>query len=260
MIRNLLKDSLKAGNTVFGPFCKMQDPAIVEIAAFSGFDFVIIDMEHGPFSIESTQNMVRAAEAKGITPVVRVTENSETLILRALDIGIKCIQIPQICTKADADKVVKATKFYPKGERGMCRYVRAAEYTNINGADHFGNANDQVTTIIHIEGMEGINNLEEIVQVDGIDVIFLGPYDLSQSCGVPGQVNDPKVVNAMKDAVKTAKKYGKAVGTFTESPEKAKMWKDIGVQYISYSVDVGLVMNTFKGITKELHCKNDVFL
>ena len=100
--------------------------------------------------------------------------------------------------------------------------------------------------------MEGINNLEEIVQVDGIDVIFLGPYDLSQSCGVPGHVNDPKVVEAMKGAVETAKKYGKFVGTFTETPEKAKMWKDIGVQYISYAVDVGLVMNTFKEITTQL--------
>lgn len=252
MKQNLLQNKLKEGQTVFGPFCKLQEPAIVEIAAYSGFDFVIIDMEHGPFSVESVQNMVRAAEAKGITPVVRVTENSETLILRVLDIGVRCIQVPQICTKADADKLVKAIKFFPKGERGMCRYVRAAEYTNIGPQDHFGKANDSVISIIHIEGMEGIENLSEIVQVDGIDVIFLGPYDLSQSCGVPGDVNNPKVVNAMKEAVEIAKKHGKAVGTFTESPEKAKMWRDIGVQYISYSVDVGLVMNTFKDITSKL--------
>ena len=252
MAKNLLQNSLTEGKTVYGPFCKIQDPAIVEIAALSGFDFVIIDMEHGPYSIESAQNMIRAAEARGITPVVRVTENNETLILRTLDIGAKCIQVPQICTKADADRLVKSTKFYPKGERGMCRYVRAAEYTNISAVNHFGKANNDITTIIHIEGMEGINNLEEIVQVDGIDVIFLGPYDLSQSCGVPGDVNNPKVVDAMKGAVETARKYGKFVGTFTESPEKAKMWKDIGVQYISYAVDVGLVMNTFKDITKQL--------
>ena len=98
MSKNLLQKSLKEGNTLYGPFCKIQDPAIVEIAAISGFDFVIIDIEHGPYSIESTQNMIRAAEAKGITPVVRVTENSDTLILRMLDIGVKCIQVPKICT------------------------------------------------------------------------------------------------------------------------------------------------------------------
>lgn len=252
MSSNLLKQKLQEGRTLYGPFCKIQDPAIVEIAALSGFDFVIIDMEHGSYSIETAQNMIRAAEARGITPVVRVTENSETLILRTLDIGAKCIQVPQICTKKDAEKLVKSTSFYPKGERGMCRYVRAADYTAIDGATHFGTANDTIITIIHIEGMEGINNLEEIVQVDGIDVIFLGPYDLSQSCGVPGQVHHEKVVNAMKDAVLTAQKYGKSVGTFTESIENAKKWKDIGVQYISYAVDVGIVMNTFKNITKEL--------
>lgn len=250
---NKIKDSLQKGNTVYGPFCKIQDPTIVEIAALSNFDFVIIDMEHGPFSIESAQRMIRAAEARGITPVVRVTENNETLILRVLDIGAKCIQVPQICTKEDAQSVVKATKFFPQGERGMCRYVRAAEYTNIGPADHFGKANDDVISIIHIEGMEGIENLEEILSVEGIDIIFLGPYDLSQSCGVPGQVHHEKVVGAMKDAVKLARKHGKAVGTFTESIENAKKWKDIGVQYISYAVDVGLIMNTFKDITNQLN-------
>ena len=250
---NQLKDSLLKGNTVYGPFCKMQDPAIVEIAALSGFNFVIIDMEHGPYGIESTQNMIRAAEARGITPIVRVTENSETLILRTLDVGAKCIQVPQISTKADAERVVKATSFYPKGERGMCRYVRAADYTAIEGSTHFGTANDSILTIIHIEGMDGINNLAEIVLVDGIDVIFLGPYDLSQSCGVPGQVNHEKVVNSMKDAVKLARTHGKAVGTFTESIENAKMWKEIGVQYISYAVDVGIIMNNFKDIAKQLN-------
>ncbi|GAA4233422.1 aldolase/citrate lyase family protein [Postechiella marina] len=251
-MKNKLKESLQQGNSVYGPFCKIQDPTIVEIAALSNFDFVIIDMEHGPFSIESTQNMVRAAEARGITPVVRVTENNETLILRLLDIGVKCIQVPQICTKTDAESVVKATKFFPVGERGMCRYVRAAEYTNIEPADHFGKANNDVMSIIHIEGLEGIENLEEILSVEGIDVIFLGPYDLSQSCGVPGQVHHEKVVSSMKDAVALARKHGKAVGTFTESVDNAKKWRDIGVQYISYAVDVGLVMNTFKSITSQL--------
>lgn len=252
-MKNKLKESLEQGKSVYGPFCKIQDPTIVEIAALSNFDFVIIDMEHGPYSIESAQNMIRAAEVRGITPVVRVTENNETLILRVLDIGAQCIQVPQICTKADAESVVKATKFYPMGERGMCRYVRAAEYTNIDPADHFGKANNDVISIIHIEGLEGIENLEDILSVEGIDVIFLGPYDLSQSCGVPGQVHHEKVVSSMKDAVKLARKHGKAVGTFTESVENAKKWRDIGVQYISYAVDVGLIMNTFKDITNQLN-------
>lgn len=253
MHTNLIKTSLQKGETIYGPFCKIQDATMIEIAALSGFNFVIIDMEHGPMGIETTQTLIRAAEAKGITPVVRVTENSESLILRTLDIGARCIQVPQISTKLDAEKVVKSTKFYPKGERGMCRYVRAANYTAIDSKTHFDTANDTILTIIHIEGLEGLNNLSEILEVDGIDIIFLGPYDLSQSCGVPGEVNHPKVISKMKDAVQLAKDYGKFIGTFTENEADAKKWKAIGVQYISYSVDVGLVMNSYKKITENLN-------
>lgn len=253
---NTLKSMLGEGRPVYGPFCKMQDPAAIEIAGLAGFEFVIIDMEHGAHSIESVQSMVRAAEARGITPVVRVTENSETLILRTLDIGVKCIQVPQVSTKEDALKVARAISFHPRGERGMCRYVRAANYTAIEKSEYFGKASESVLSIIHIEGVTGLKNLPDILTVDGIDVIFLGPYDLSQSCGVPGQVHHDKVVREMEEAVALAKIHGKAVGTFTESVENAKKWNEIGVQYISYSVDVGILMDAFKGIYGQL--KNTV--
>jgi 4-hydroxy-2-oxoheptanedioate aldolase len=253
MKSNLLKKALDEGKTVFGPFCKMLDPAVVELAALAGFDFVIIDMEHGPYSIETVQQMLRAAEAKGITPVVRVTENSETSILRVLDIGAQCIQVPQVSTQEDAQKVVKSAMFHPEGERGMCRYVRAGDYTAIDKAEHFGRANENIVTIIHIEGITGIENLPAILQCDGIDVIFLGPYDLSQSCGVPGQVHHKKVIKRMEEAVVLAKKSGKVVGTFVESVEDAKKWEKIGVQYISFAVDTGIILKAFQQITKGLN-------
>ena len=98
-------------------------------------------MEHGPYSVETVQQMIRAAEARGISAVVRVPENSETSILRVLDVGAKCIQVPQISTAKDAGKVVKSAMFHPKGERGMCRYVRAGEYTAIEKEEHFGKSN-----------------------------------------------------------------------------------------------------------------------
>lgn len=249
---NILKKALEEGKTVFGPFCKMLDPTVVELAALAGFDFVIIDMEHGPYSIETVQQMLRAAEARGISAVVRVPENSETSILRVLDVGAKCIQVPQISTAEDAGKVVKSAMFHPKGERGMCRYVRAGDYTAIDKAEHFGTANESILTIIHIEGVKGLENLPSILSCDGIDVIFLGPYDLSQSCGVPGQVHHEKVVNRMEEAVALARKSGKVVGTFVESVEDAKKWEKIGVQYISYAVDTGLILNAFKKITQDL--------
>lgn len=253
MKNNTLIQKIATQHYVYGPFCKIQDPTIVELAALSGFDFIIIDMEHGSHDIVSIQNMIRAAEAKGIEAVVRVTQNNETLILRLLDIGVKCIQVPQISTVKDAQKVVQYTKFYPLGNRGMCRYVRAADYTKTSGLNYFKETNNTITTIIHIEGLKGIENLEEIVKVDGIDIIFLGCYDLSQSCVVPGEINHPKVLEAMKKAISIAKTNGKMIGTFTESFENAKMWKELGVQYISYAVDVGIFLDAFKGIVSGLH-------
>jgi 4-hydroxy-2-oxoheptanedioate aldolase len=167
-------------------------------------------------------------------------------------VGVNSIQVPQVNTAADAQKVIDASFFYPKGERGMCRYVRAASYTGVEKKEYFSSANLGTLTIVHIEGNKGLENLEQIVSLDGIDVIFLGPYDLSQSCGYPGQTNHPEVVNKMKEAVMLAKANNKIIGTFCESPADAHKWRELGVQYISYSVDVGIILNAYKEITKQL--------
>lgn len=237
---------------VIGPFMKVSDPALVEIAAFAGFDFVIIDLEHGPNTIETVQGHVRAAQAKGISPVIRVPEINENMISKALDIGADYVQVPQIETAADAERVVKAAKFFPQGARGVCRYVRAADYASMPKENYFGNANKATGTIIHIEGNIAFNNIDEILAVDGIDVIFIGPYDMSQSCGVPGQVNHPKVISQMKEIVEKAKPLGKVVGTFVESPESAKQWIDLGVKYISFAVDVGIYFDACKNIVEKV--------
>jgi len=129
--KNHLKKNLQGGKVVFGPFLKFTDPAVVEIMRFAGFDFVIIDEEHGPISNESSQNLIRAAESVGITPIIRVGNNEEILILRALDIGAQGIEIPQINSKVDAERAIKSVKYSPQGERGVCRYVRAANYSSL---------------------------------------------------------------------------------------------------------------------------------
>jgi 4-hydroxy-2-oxoheptanedioate aldolase len=248
---NLLKEKLAKGKVVFGPFMKFTDPAAVEIAGLAGFDFVIIDMEHGPVTYENTQNLIRAAEIRNITPIIRVSENKDIFIQRALDIGAHGVQVPQISTPENAEYVVHSSKFHPHGERGVCRYVRAADFSATPKSDYFRQANTETITIIHIEGVEGIRNLETIVQVNDIDIIFLGPYDLSQSCGFPGEVDHPEVIKKMNLAVKLARQNGKVVGTFVENPESAEKWIRSGVQYISYAVDVGIYLNACTEIVRK---------
>ena len=252
MKKNHLKEALQDGKVVFGPFLKFTDPAAVEIMGFAGFDFVIIDTEHGPISIETAQNMIRAAESVNITPIIRVVNNDEAFILRALDIGAQGVEIPQINSKSDAVRAVKSVKYSPQGERGVCRYVRAANYSSMDKFKYFESANKETMIIAHIEGVGGINNLDEILSVSGIDVIFIGPYDLSQSLGITGEVNHPLVTEKMKKVILKCKENKVAVGTFADDVEIAKSWISLGVQYMSFSVDIGILYDISKTIVKEL--------
>jgi len=252
MRENKLKQTLNSGKVATGSFLKLTDPAIVEIAGLAGFDFVIIDMEHGPISIETAQNLVRAAEVRNMTPIIRITENHPGLILRALDIGAQGVQIPHISNKSDAQKAVEAIKFHPDGNRGICRFVRAADYSSMDRFKHFEESNHETLTVVQIEGTEGMNNLLEILTVKYLDIIFLGPYDLSQSCGVTGQVNHPKVLEKMHHAVEISQKENKFIGTFVENIEDAQKWIKAGIKYLAFSVDVGIFFEACSNIVNNL--------
>lgn len=252
---NKLREKLGTNKFVVGPFLKLPSPAVVEIMGLSGFDYVIIDGEHGPLNVLVAEDMVRAAHLAGISAVMRVTENNPAMISRALDIGVDAVQVPQVSCRADAEKAVKAAKFSPEGERGVCRFVRAAGYTSMDKSEYFKKANRETMVIIHIEGREGIDNLDEILEVDGVDIVFIGPYDLSQSLGLPGQVDNPEVEKKMMEVIDKAAARGKWVGTFVDDVQTGHKWINLGVQYISYSVDVGIVYDACKKTVEAFHGK-----
>lgn len=243
-----LKKRLQDGEKLVGPFMKFTNPGLVEIFGKAGFDFVVIDTEHGPQSTESVENLVRAAELAGISPVVRVRRNESSLISCALDVGAEGILVPQVTTVQDALNVVKATRFAPEGERGVCCYVRAASYSHESKFDYFKRANRDNVVIILIEGEQGIINLDEIIQLPGIDVIFIGPYDLSQSLGLAGQVDHPLVLEKMQEVVSKAQRAGLVVGTFVDNLEVAALWSRMGVQFMAYSVDTGIIYQASRDI------------
>lgn len=250
-ILNKFKDALNKGKTVFGPFMKSTDPAFIEVAGYSGFDFVILDMEHGPATVTELQNLIRGALLANVIPIVRTSDSSEISITKPLDLGALGVQIPQVTSGAMAKACVRAARFFPKGERGVCRFVRAANYSSIPREEYFSKANE-ILVIIQLEGKEAILDIDNILNVEGIDILFIGPYDLSQSLGVPGQISNPIVIESMKDIVNRARALGIVVGTFTDTLESAKMWRDTGVQYISYSVDVGIFTNACSQLVEAL--------
>ena len=217
-ILNNFRKKLYNNEFVYGIFTKSQDPMFVEIQGISEYDFAILDSEHGPYSVSQQQNNIRAALLRGLLPIVRVSELSENMIGKALDIGALGVQVPQIENAKQAKKAVKYARFYPYGERGVCRFVSAADYSAKDRNEYFKSSKD-LLVILQLEGVQAISNLDEILEVEGIDIIFIGPYDLSQSLGVPGDIKNPKVLNAMINIVEKAKEKNIVVGTFTDDYE-----------------------------------------
>lgn len=247
-----LRARLHEGDTVYGPFLKLSSPQIAEIAGHAGFDFVIIDTEHGPLAMETVENLVRASEAASIVPLVRVYENIPALISRALDVGASGVLAPHIRSRADAERLAGAARFAPEGDRGVCCYVRAARFSHLDRYQYFASTNSEVLTVAMIEGMEGVRALDEILEVKGIDVIFIGPYDLSQSLGMPGQVTNHRVTDEMQRVADRVRSAGFAVGTFVDNTAGARRWAGVGVQFISYSVDVGIIYAAMRDAVEAL--------
>lgn len=224
---------------VVGTFSKTQDPAFIEILGHAGFDFVVLDLEHGANTVSTLLDLIRAAEVTGLFPIVRVKEDTLSLISEVLDVGAGGIQVPQVSTKEDAERVLTMARFAPLGMRGVCRFVRAADYSSMDRNEYFSRANEAIV-VLQLEGSEAVANIEDILTVPGLDIVFIGPYDLSQSLGVKGQVANPRVVSAMKSVVHECMKKNVIVGTFVDTMEEAEKWIAAGLKYLCFSVDVGL--------------------
>jgi 4-hydroxy-2-oxoheptanedioate aldolase len=244
------KRKLAAG-PVYGVFSKTSDPALIEILGRAGLDFVIIDLEHGPNTIESAQNLVRAAELGGVFPVIRTREGDPTMIGAALDIGAGGVEVPQVGSREQAVEVLRHARFAPAGMRGVCRFVRAAEYSALERSRYFAESNEALI-VCQLEGAAAVESLDGILEAGGVDVLFIGPYDLSQSLGVPGQVEHPSVVQTMTEVVERCLRRSVAVGTFVDGPEAARRWRAIGVRYLACSVDVGIFYGACRDLSAAL--------
>lgn len=230
---NAVKERLRNGEAVVGSFCNLPSPEAVELLGWAGFDFVIIDAEHGPQGPETVANMVRGAEASGTTPLVRVATNEPQNILRYLDTGAQGLQVPMVNGPTDARRAVAAALYPPHGTRGLAG-VRAAGFgLRESVADYAASANDGMLIIVQIETMEALVNRDAIIGVPGIDVVFFGATDLSSSMGIPGQTRDERVVNAIADAGKAVIDAGLVAGTIVGTPEQALEWQGRGFRYIA---------------------------
>jgi 4-hydroxy-2-oxoheptanedioate aldolase len=201
---NRLKAAVERGDVVCGAGLTIMAPALVELVGLAGFDFVVLDEQHGWMNPETTVGMVRAAETVGLTPMVRVPEIDPPLVGKFLDMGVQAVAFPGVGSAQDARKAVASVRYEPHGTRGSCPTVRAAGYSVSGWTEHYRRSNRDIFTMLLIETREGFDNLDEIVAVEGIDALLLGPFDLSSSLGVPGQVDHPEVVRRVQEGRRIA--------------------------------------------------------
>jgi 4-hydroxy-2-oxoheptanedioate aldolase len=250
MANTTFRNRLLNGETVVGTFQLLDSAMVSEMIGVAGMDFVVYDQEHGPLGAETTLELAAAAQNRGVAPIVRVRSNEEAEIQRALDIGSAGVQVPQVETEADARAAVDAARFDPLGSRGLSQYVRAGDYW---GSDTYTeDQNEDVVLVVQVEGERGVENIEDILAVDGIDAVFLGPYDLSQSLGIPGQVTHERVEALMEDVCERAAEAGVAVGAFADTPEIANRWIDAGVQYVTLGVEAGLFTEHLSSLAADI--------
>jgi 4-hydroxy-2-oxoheptanedioate aldolase len=246
-----LRAKMRRGDFCIGPFLKAASPALVEVMGYAGLDFALIDMEHGPLSYETVEHMILAAERVGIAPIVRVEAVAESAIIRPLDKGAAGLVVPHVDTGAMARDVVRFARYAPLGERGMDLYARAAQYSHTPKQEYLKQAN-QALLALQIEGSDGLRNLEEILAVPGSDVIFIGPYDLSQSLGHPGEIDHPEVVAVIERIIVVVRNAGRHVGIYADDAAAARKWIALGVQFIALCVDTAIYYRACKQLVADL--------
>jgi 4-hydroxy-2-oxoheptanedioate aldolase len=237
MLANATKAKLAAGEPVFGCFFRYAEPSLAEYVAMLGWDFIVFDAEHGTLQPREVEDLCRAVEPHGVTPLVRVTANRSHLILRFLDTGAHGVMVPVVSTSAGAEEAVRAVKYPPRGERGLAG-TRASRWGLEEGlAAYVERANRETLVVLHIETAEAVEAIDELVAIDGVDVLYLGPIDLSQSLGHTGEPNHPAVVAAMERVAEAVVASDKALGIWATTTAATQEWLARGARYFATGLE-----------------------
>jgi len=227
---------------------------MIEAIGLAGFDFAVVDMEHTPMGPRDLYPLVLAAERRGLSLVVRIPQKLDAYFKWCRDLNVARIQVPHVETLADALYAIRHSYFSPVGERGLCRFVRAADFSKLPKEEYMRQANAGNRLVLQIEGQKALGNLEDILNVLPTEVsIFIGPYDLSQSLGKPGQIWDPQVVAMMEDIISQCRPKGIRVGTFTDTPEGLAFWSQRGLDFLEYASDLHLFITSSQSLVAEHH-------
>lgn len=235
---NPVKQDLKAGRVVVGTWLTLAHPEVAEILALSGFQFIVVDMEHSVVDLSALPSLFQAMEVHGVVPLVRLGENHPALIKRVMDAGAYGVIVPMVNTADEARAAVEAVRYPPRGKRGV-GLARAQGY-GTSFDEYVKTVTDEALVVVQIEHQKAVENLEAILGVEGVDAFIVGPYDLSASMGVPGDFAHPEVRKALERIREIGQRLGVPAGFHVVEPQPAKVLELArqGYQLLAFSVDM----------------------
>lgn len=237
--RNAFKRALAAGKPQIGLWSSLCSNYTVEVIAGAGYDWILLDMEHSPNDLESLLAQLQAAAPYPTSPVVRVPWNDMVAIKRVLDVGALSLLIPYVSTVAEAKNAVASTRYPPAGVRGVAGTTRATRFGRVQG--YAKKAHEEICVLVQVETREGLDNIEAICAVDGVDGVFIGPADLHASLGHTGETANPAVVPVMEEAMRRIRKAGRAPGYLSPVEADAKRMLAAGALFVAVGADVGIL-------------------
>ncbi|MGA9117387.1 MAG: aldolase/citrate lyase family protein [Bacteroidota bacterium] len=248
---NRVKELLKAGKPVIGASLSLPSPPVAEILARCGFDFLWIDMEHSPLNLETVHRAIQATSGTDAVPIVRVPWNLHWLVKPVLDIGAMGVVIPLVTSKEEAVEAVRAAKYPPEGARGYGPSFAALRW-GLSPPEYAMIANDVIMVIVLIEHIDAVNRIDEILAVPGIDVVFVGPFDLSGTMGLLGQTTDARVQEAVDRVHAAAKRARVPVGIFATTPDDINRRIQQGYQFVLVGYDTGFLEGGIRNILGQI--------
>jgi 2-dehydro-3-deoxyglucarate aldolase len=242
---NSFRRDLRAGETLIGCWASLTSNITTEILGYAGFDWILIDGEHAPNDWQSFIAQLQALKDSPSAPVVRPQWAEPIILKRLLDIGFYNFLMPYVESAEQARTVVAATRYPPQGTRGVGTVHRSIRYGYV--PDYFARVNEDICVAVQIESRKGVENVDAIASVEGVDALFIGPSDLSADYGVLGQVTHPEVARAIERVVSAGKTAGKAVGILTGEKDAGR-YIEMGMTMVAVGGDVGI----FRTATKAL--------
>lgn len=252
--KNTFKEKIIAGQKPIGTFCELISENVVEALGYAGLDYIIFDNEHSPIEAETTLSMVRAAEHGNITPIARVRGISRPAILKLLEVGVQGLIVPNVKTVDDVKQLVSWSKYPPIGSRGFSgsRKDGWGFMLDMGVKDTMAFFNEQVVLIPQCETVEALDSIEKIVAVNGVDGIFVGPYDLSIAMGIPGEFDSPQFVSALNRITEACKNAKKFTMIYTGNRQSAINYLQKGFDSVAYSMDAAFLVNECRNEMKAI--------